>query len=183
MPMKREVSHRPALAWKIEGLPAQGPATGFRDKLQLFGQFVGSWDIIERRLPDSDPGTSSLAGEAHFNWILGGRAIQDVWGPLDRETKRLIPAGTTIRFYDPNLGAWRRRGFPPPNGGPPVHRAQGGRGDRAEGGESRRAHRALGICRHPARFLLVVCSEKTPRRGSMAGCRGNEARETGLALS
>jgi hypothetical protein len=46
-------------------------------------------------------------GEVHFNWILDGRAIQDVWGSLDPKTRRLVPWGTTVRYYDPHLGAWR----------------------------------------------------------------------------
>ena len=43
----------------------------------------------------------------HFNWILDGRAVQDVWGSLDPSTHRFVPWGTTIRYYDPRLGAWR----------------------------------------------------------------------------
>jgi hypothetical protein len=95
---------RSAKNWRIEGLPAYGPARNLRDKLRLFGQFVGSWDIVEHR---NLPSRAITEGEVHFNWILGGRAVQDVWGSLDPKTRRLIPWGTTIRYYDPHLGAWR----------------------------------------------------------------------------
>ena len=47
----------------------------------------------------------------HFNWILDGRAIQDVWMNKDASTKRMIPGGTTIRFYDPEKLTGRVRGF------------------------------------------------------------------------
>ena len=91
----------------IPGLPAHGPASDLRNKLRLFGQFVGSWDILERRVPLLNARESTWTGEVHFNWVLGGRAVQDVWGGLDPITQKLIPAGTTIRFYDPVLDAWR----------------------------------------------------------------------------
>lgn len=107
MAPKRRGSPNPGVDWMIPGLPAHGPASDLRNKLRLFGQFVGSWDIIERRVPPLNARESTWTGEVHFNWVLGGRAIQDVWGALDPVTQKLIPAGTTIRFYDPVLDAWR----------------------------------------------------------------------------
>jgi hypothetical protein len=98
------VHHKSSKQWTIEGLPAHGPASDLRDKLRLFGQFIGSWDIIEHRSPLT---RLHAEGEVHFNWILDGRAVQDVWGSVDSKTGRLIPWGTTIRYYDSNLGAWR----------------------------------------------------------------------------
>jgi hypothetical protein len=94
----------PARKWRIEGLPAHRPASDLRDKLRLFGQFVGDWDIVEHRSPLN---RLRAKGEVHFNWILDGRAVQDVWGSVDSKTGRLIPWGTTIRYYDSNLGFWR----------------------------------------------------------------------------
>ncbi len=90
--------------WTIEGLPAYGPAQDLRDKLGLFGQFIGDWDIVEHRYPLS---RLRAPGEVHFNWILDGRAVQDVWGSIHPRTGRFVPWGTTIRYYDPHLGAWR----------------------------------------------------------------------------
>jgi len=95
---------RPAKQWKLAGLPADGPARELATPLRLFGQFVGSWDIVEHR---NLPSTEVTEGEVHFNWILGGRAVQDVWGTVDRKTRRFVPWGTTIRYYDPHLRAWR----------------------------------------------------------------------------
>ena len=104
MPSKRNVDSRRTEAWTIDGLPAQGPASDLSDELRLFGQFIGRWDIVEHRYPLT---RLRAPGEVHFNWILGGRAVQDVWGSLDPKTHRLIPWGTTLRYYDPALGAWR----------------------------------------------------------------------------
>jgi hypothetical protein len=93
--------------WKIEGLPAAGPARGLKGKLRLFGQFVGDWEIVELRFPRARRTSRPLTGEVHFNWILGGRAIQDVWGHHDPRTGRFVPWGTTVRYYSPALKAWR----------------------------------------------------------------------------
>jgi hypothetical protein len=37
--------------WKIEGLGATEPYPNLKEKLALFGQFVGDWDIVEARYP------------------------------------------------------------------------------------------------------------------------------------
>ena len=94
----------------IEGLESDGPYSEFENKLMLFGQFVGDWDILEDRFYQPD-GTKSLEqnltrGELHWGWILNGRALQDVWMSIDEKTGKAIPEGTTIRFYDPRIDAW-----------------------------------------------------------------------------
>ncbi len=94
--------------WLIKGLPASKADQKLATKLKLFGQFVGDWEIRDQRFPGSDRRREVIrASEAHFNWILAGRAIQDVWGPVDSKSGKLIPAGTTIRYYDTKLNAWR----------------------------------------------------------------------------
>jgi hypothetical protein len=90
----------------IDGLGADGPNPEMREKLMLFGQFVGDWNILEARYPQPD-GTEILRkGEIHFGWILNGSAIQDVWMTHKGKPPRAEPAGTTIRFYDPKIDAW-----------------------------------------------------------------------------
>jgi len=73
-----------------------------KDKLNLFGQFVGDWDIDWRWL-EPDGSEHRRAGRVHFRWVLGGRAVQDIWSTLDGDPPRETPIGTTIRF--PNAGA------------------------------------------------------------------------------
>jgi len=77
----------------------------------IYGWLIGTWDAdVFDRMPD---GTwREDRGEWHFGRVLEGRAIQDVWisPPLaerrdaGREWNRY---GTSIRSYDPALGAWR----------------------------------------------------------------------------
>jgi hypothetical protein len=92
--------------WSLPGLGAVGPIRSLKSRLMLFGQFVGDWDILppRSRWNETEPKPS---GEARFRWILGGTGVQDVWGPLDDESGKLVPQGSTLRFYDPSLRAWR----------------------------------------------------------------------------
>ena len=59
---------------------------------------------------DGRPATGR--GRLTFGWVLGGRAVQDVWevSSIRTSTERPAPGGfhgTTVRFYDPAIGAWR----------------------------------------------------------------------------
>jgi hypothetical protein len=91
----------------IEGLSSDGPYPEFEDKLMLFGQFVGDWDIVGVQSPSPSGVAFKAGGEVHFGWILDGRAVQDVWMTRDDESKRVVPVGTTIRVYDPAMDAWQ----------------------------------------------------------------------------
>ena len=88
----------------LDLLAADGPHPGHRDKLMLFGQFVGSWDV-DILLYQPDGTTRPLSGEWHFGWVLGGRAIQDVL--ITRPAGDAAgQAGSTLRAYDPHTDAW-----------------------------------------------------------------------------
>jgi hypothetical protein len=69
----------------------------------LFGQFVGSWDVD---LTDfgADGSRRRRRGEWHFDWVLGGVAVQDV---LFEHGAPAAARGTTLRAYDPAIDAWR----------------------------------------------------------------------------
>lgn len=90
----------------MEPFLAEGPDPELADELALFGQFVGSWDL---EIDYHDP-ERHLTGEWHFAWALGGRAVQDVWIAPGEDW------GTTLRFYDPALGAWRSTWIGPRKG-------------------------------------------------------------------
>ncbi len=93
--------------WHLGGLGAAGPNSRFKNRLMLFGQFVGDWDIVSVKSPSPSGVAFKAGGEVHFAWILDGRAIQDVWLTYDNELKKTVPVGTTIRVYDPGSGAWK----------------------------------------------------------------------------
>lgn len=95
----------------LDGLIASAPHTKYRDKLMLFGQFIGNWEA-DFAVYKGDGTTQIEKAEWHWGWILEGRAIQDVW-ILPRRSHRETSTferpdyGTTIRFYDPKIDAWR----------------------------------------------------------------------------
>jgi hypothetical protein len=83
----------------IDALHSDGPAADRADKLKLYGQFIGRWEMDAIVYMD-DGTTHRDRGEIHFDWVLEGRAIQDVW---------ILPGifyGTTLRIYDPGRDAW-----------------------------------------------------------------------------
>jgi len=81
----------------------------------LYGQFVGNWEANAGwHLPD---GTICQHWQVHFDWVLEGCAIQDVWitpprhGPHSTEQSEPWGEfgnqyGTTVRVYDPKIDAW-----------------------------------------------------------------------------
>lgn len=93
--------------WSLGGLGADGPDPKLREKLMLFGQFVGDWDIVDARFVQADGTWVKMKGEVHFAWILEGTAVQDVWIGRRQDTLQLVVHGTTLRFYDPKIDSWR----------------------------------------------------------------------------
>jgi hypothetical protein len=94
----------------FEALQAKGPYPEYADKLTLFGRLVGSWDIVCRFFDESGNVTKETVGEWHFDWVLEGRAIQDVFITPPRDGRapgqRSGEYGTTICAYDPEIDGW-----------------------------------------------------------------------------
>jgi len=84
--------------------------------LQLFGQFVGTWETRIAHLgPDGSP-VSEVGGEWEFSYGLDGRAVLDVWrvpartartagGDGDDDARREV--GLCVRIWDLRLQLWR----------------------------------------------------------------------------
>ena len=94
----------------IEALAANQPFDALAERLRLFGQFIGSWDVeVLNYKPDGS--AQRVEAEWHFGWVLEGRAIQDVWIAPRRELRSTESSpgdyGATLRFYDPKIDAWR----------------------------------------------------------------------------
>jgi hypothetical protein len=103
-----------------EHLIAGEPFGPVASDLATFGRFIGSWDLRWSRPGDDDAPTEQL-GELHFGWVLGGRAVQDVWivpsaDSPDAGQRPYAFWGSTIRFFDAELGAWRSTWVEPVSG-------------------------------------------------------------------
>lgn len=101
-----------------EALHSPGPPPELAADLRLFGQFVGSWLLECTHINPGAPPTVNH-GELRFGWVLGGRAVQDVWIVPGRGHPERDEApgfhGTTVRFYDRTIEAWRSTWIDPPN--------------------------------------------------------------------
>ncbi len=98
----------------LELLAADGPHPAYPKELDLYGQFVGSWQVANRSFDETTGRWYENSFEWAFGWVLNGRAVQDVIRvPADQTPTGEVWVGTTIRVYDPKLDAWRVNWFGP----------------------------------------------------------------------
>lgn len=102
----------------IDALRASGPHPDLADRLMIFGQFVGAWEVdITNYGPD---GTATrVPGEWHFGWALEGRAVMDVWIAPRRSLRGATESGeygVTVRIFEPAIDAWRSTWIGPARG-------------------------------------------------------------------
>ena len=78
---------------------------------QIFAPFIGSWDLVVSWFDSAGALSRRQDGEWHFAWVLEGRGIQDVWivPPRAQRTNSAedYEYGTSLRFFDPEIAAWR----------------------------------------------------------------------------
>ena len=94
-------------------LSAPGRSAEIPESADAYGWLVGSWELDVLRYWATDVSARCIKGEAHFGWVLEGRAVQDVWimpRCADRDSdleKNMNMYGTTLRVWDPSIQAWR----------------------------------------------------------------------------
>jgi hypothetical protein len=103
-------------------LPASGRSPEIPESADAYGWLVGSWELEVLRYRGVDLSPQKIKGEAHFGWVLEGRAIQDVW-IMPRSSERKPDTdrtnnmyGTTLRVWDAGIHAWRIRWINPVSG-------------------------------------------------------------------
>jgi hypothetical protein len=93
-------------------LAGAGRSAEIPESADVYGWLIGSWELDVWHYV-VDVSGRGLKGEAHFGWVLEGRAVQDVWimPPRSERTadpdKALNMYGTTLRIWDPLIQAWR----------------------------------------------------------------------------
>jgi hypothetical protein len=103
-------------------LAAPGRSPEIPADLDVYGWLVGSWDLEVLHYRALDVSSLGLKGEAHFAWVLEGRAVQDVWimPRRDQRTPGIEKTnsmyGTTLRVFDASIQAWRITWINPVNG-------------------------------------------------------------------
>jgi hypothetical protein len=94
-------------------LAASGRSSEISDADDAYGWLVGSWELDVKHYWAVDVSAQGIKGEVHANWILEGRAVQDVWimpriGERSAKlNKRQNMFGTTLRAWDSSTKAWR----------------------------------------------------------------------------
>ncbi len=89
----------------VTALQAMGPHPSLGEQAKVFGRLVGSWNGEYTEFsPDSTPSRSS--GEWTFGWVMGGRAIQDLFVIFPSAAHKQGFVGTTLRYFDPMSGTW-----------------------------------------------------------------------------
>lgn len=103
----------------LDALYAGRPADSLAANLHLYGQFLGSWRL-DVRFDFLDGTHREAEGEAHFDWVLEGRAIQDLFIIPARHLRTVKGPpqpwwryGSTFRWYDPTIDAWHITFFDP----------------------------------------------------------------------
>ena len=102
-------------------LAAAGRSHEIPESADVYGWLIGSWelDIVGY---DDEGNVIRSTGEAHFAWVLEGRAVQDTFiNPRRSDRGPTSPKfanwyGTTIRIYDPSIQGWRVNWFNPHDG-------------------------------------------------------------------
>jgi hypothetical protein len=99
------------IAPEIPSLMHSGRSPEIPESDDLYGWLVGSWEL-EVQNYWGDVSARNLKAEAHFGWVLEGRAVQDVWIIPRPDQRRQLPdprlfsCGTTLRVWDPKIRAW-----------------------------------------------------------------------------
>lgn len=91
----------------FDTLRSPGPrrVAGEDAQARLFDRFAGAWDIEYCNIAD-DGSRQRTRGQLLADWVLDGRALQDLW--IEFPTlggDRFM--GTTLRFYDTDRKTWR----------------------------------------------------------------------------
>jgi hypothetical protein len=96
----------------LSGLIASGRSPEIPERADVYGWLIGKWEL-EVCYYGVDVSERRIRGESCFEWVLEGRAVQDVWimprlaeraAEPDRSTNMY---GTTLRVWDPSIDAWR----------------------------------------------------------------------------
>jgi hypothetical protein len=91
--------------------PSRSPEIA--ESSDAYGWLVGSWELDVCHYWGLNVAARQIKGEVHAGWVLEGRAVQDVW-IMPRRSERVTAHdkhmnmyGTTLRVWDPTIGAWR----------------------------------------------------------------------------
>lgn len=95
----------------LNALHSTTPSHEHDDRDLLYDFAIGSWDALA--IDYTPEGTLSTEGEVHFQWVLDGRAIQDIWIVPKRSLRKESDSkignryGTSLRMFDQKENCWK----------------------------------------------------------------------------
>jgi hypothetical protein len=89
----------------VAALQAMSPHSSLGDQANVFGRFVGTWDV-EYTDFSKDGKESHRAGELIVGWIMDGLAIQDLWIVYPSAGRENREVYTDVRYFDPKSRTW-----------------------------------------------------------------------------
>ena len=97
----------------FEAIASEERSAAIDDHDDIYGWFLGSWELEVLVYWAEDVSARRIGGEVHVARALEGLAVQDVWimpRRTDRSSKldaKFNMYGTTLRVWDSTLRAWR----------------------------------------------------------------------------
>jgi hypothetical protein len=98
----------------VTALQAMGPYPSLGDQAKVFGRLIGTWNGEYTEFSNDGKATRS-SGKWIFGWVMGGRAIQDLFIIYPSAAHQGF-VGTTLRYFDPKSGTWSVTFVDPENG-------------------------------------------------------------------
>src|SRR5690349_10613234 len=83
-------------------LSAEARSAEIPEAADVYGWLVGAWELDVRHYAGADVSALNIKGEAHFGWVLEGRAIQDVW-IMPLRSKQSAELGKANNMYGTTL--------------------------------------------------------------------------------
>ncbi len=83
-------------------LAAPGRSPEIPESADAYGWLIGSWELDVRHYRGVDAAAGRTQGEAHFGWVIEGRAVQDVW-IMPRRLERTAAVDKPMHMYGTTL--------------------------------------------------------------------------------
>jgi hypothetical protein len=96
-------------------LKATSPHPMLGDQGQVPGRLVGTWDV-EYTTFAKDGTASQRTGEFIVEWVMDGRALQDLWIVHPRGTRKEREVYTDLHWFDAKSRTWRAAFIDPEHG-------------------------------------------------------------------
>ncbi|HEV2111199.1 MAG TPA: hypothetical protein VGT99_07585 [Gammaproteobacteria bacterium] len=98
----------------VRTLEALGPSPALGEQANVFGRFVGTWDVDYGEIGE-DGKVTRFPGELIAGWVMDGHALQDLFIAYPSAAGKERTMGTTLRFLDSKSGKWHVVYIEPPS--------------------------------------------------------------------